>query len=80
MADGQFEPRKQQLITEIEAIHNELYKLKVIPEKIQFAKLEIDDLEMELEAVTEQLKTRKRFLRITNMPVIDEKKSSCALL
>lgn len=57
-------PEELRLINEIEALHDELRKLDVYPERIPFSKLGVEGLEIELDAVGEQLKTRKRFLGV----------------
>ena len=53
-----------ELINEIKALNTELLKLGVRPEYINFRRLSFEDLEMEFDAVGEQLKTRKRFLGV----------------
>lgn len=54
-----------ELIAEIFAVQDELVKLDVRRERINLRKMSVEDLEFELEAVGEQLKTRKRFLGVS---------------
>jgi ribonuclease HI len=70
MADDKLKV-EQQLITEIESVYVELFKRKVIPEKVDLKSFSVEELEMELTAVSEQLATRKRFL---GMDTTDAKK------
>lgn len=60
MADGTIE--QSELITKIKAIYDELVILKVKPENLNLLNLDYLALQEEFEAVSEQLKTRKRFL------------------
>lgn len=53
-----------EFINEISAVRIELEKLGVPPERINLTRMSIDDLEVELDALSEQLKTRKRFLGV----------------
>lgn len=55
----------EDLINEISAVQDELEKLGVRRERINFRRMSAEDLELELEAVGEQLKTRKRFLGVS---------------
>ncbi len=55
---------EQQIITEIKRLHDELRRLEVKPEYINFKRLNLEQLETELDAVSGQLETRKRFLGV----------------
>jgi len=55
---------RAELIAEIKAVQSELAELGVKREYINFRRLKDDDLKQELDAVREQLKTRKRFLEV----------------
>lgn len=72
MADGTIE--QSELITKIKAIYDELVILKVKPENLNLLNLDYLALQEEFEAVSEQLKTRKRFLGINDLPIFDENK------
>ena len=54
-----------ELINEIRAVRIELEKLGVPPERINLRRMSSDDLEVESGALSEQLKTRKRFLGVS---------------
>lgn len=60
MADRQTE----ELIDRIKLLHDELRRLEVKPEYINFKRLSLEGLRAELEAVSEQLERRKRFLGV----------------
>lgn len=51
-----------EIIEKIRAVQDELVRLGVKKQYIPFAKLDDDGLNAELEAVTEQLERRKKFL------------------
>lgn len=53
-----------ELIAEIKAACDELRRLDVKPEYVNFYRLSADDLATELDAVARQLETRKRFLGV----------------
>ncbi len=55
---------RDELIAAIRSLQDELCELKVKREYINFRRLKDEDLELELEAVSDQLKTRKRFLGV----------------
>ena len=55
----------ERLINEISAVQDELEKLGVRRERINFRRLSAEELEVEFDAVGEQLKTRKRFLGVS---------------
>lgn len=56
------EIENEELITQIKSLHDELRRLDVKPEYINFKRLTLEGLQAEFEAVSEQVKTRKRFL------------------
>lgn len=53
-----------ELIAEIKLLQDELEKLGVRRERIVFHRLGTEQLENELDAVSDQLETRKRFLGV----------------
>ena len=56
--------RCEELIASIKLLHDELRQLDVKPEHINFKVLKPEQLQTELDAVSRQVETRKRFLGV----------------
>lgn len=66
MADGTNNKNRVGIMMQISAAYDELVTLKIKPEREDLNALSFEALLEELEAVSEQLKTRKRFLGMKN--------------
>ena len=55
---------REEMIVEIVAIYRQLRELKVFPREIKLNKASDEELEIEIEAVGDQLKRRKEFLGV----------------
>lgn len=57
-------PNRDELILQIRHLQDELVNLGVRREYINFRRLKTEDLEAELDAFSDQLKQRKKFLEV----------------